>query len=129
MGMLIPLEAAIELSYRLFEDGVRRRRDLDLAEWLGLVEAYSIRDTITRNRAELKRHGILLARQAETSSIGGRPGTETWLNFEQAMVVCTLSRTAQAEDAAARPVFRVGGSPPAANGVSAPDFREVAPVV
>jgi hypothetical protein len=44
---------------------------------------------IEANREELERHGTLLAIPA--TPIGGGPtATEYWLNFEQAMVMCSL---------------------------------------
>ena len=42
--------------------------------------------------------GSLLQIEANPDEQGGRPGTEYWLSFEQAMVVCTQSRTPRAED-------------------------------
>jgi hypothetical protein len=93
----VALQQTIETAFTPFADGVRRWRDLDIAEWLGLAEPYSIRDTIERNRAELERHGVILVRQAKISG-AGRPTSENYLCFEQGMVICTLSRTPRAED-------------------------------
>ena len=88
----------VESAYRPSEDGIRRWRDLDIAEWLGLQQIRDIRAVIERNREELERHGGLRFETANPSDKGGRPGTEYWLTFEQAMVICTLSRTPRAED-------------------------------
>jgi hypothetical protein len=90
------LEPVVEARYRLFDDGVRRWRDLDIAEWLGLDRERNIRTNLIQpNRAELERHGPLLESQAKT---GGRSATEYWLSFEHAMVICSQSRTPRAED-------------------------------
>jgi hypothetical protein len=77
---------------------VRRWRDLDVAKWLGLERCETIREVIIRNRDELERHGGLSSVTINPGSQGGRPGTEFWLTFEQAMVICTQSRTSRAED-------------------------------
>jgi hypothetical protein len=89
--------AIVEAAYRLFDDDVRRWRDLDLAEWLGLERPRDIRAVIERNRAELERHGELRL-QTAVSGERGPAATEYWLRFEQALVVCTQSRTDRAED-------------------------------
>lgn len=94
---LAPLEPVIEVAYRLFEDGVRRWRDIDFAEWLGLEQPRNIRQTIEANLKRIKRHGSMHAVRASVPG-GGKTYTEYWLNFEQAMVLCNLSRTPRAED-------------------------------
>jgi hypothetical protein len=91
-------EPIVEAAFRPFEDNVRRWRDLDIAEWLGLEPPREIRRLIERNRSELERHGGLWEQATNPGEQGGRPGTEFCLNFKQAMVICTLSRTARAED-------------------------------
>jgi hypothetical protein len=45
----------------------------------------------------LERHGFLLTVRENTGE-RGRPGTAYWANFEQGMVICSLSRTPRAED-------------------------------
>lgn len=92
---LVPI---VEAAHRRFEDGIPRWRDLDIAEWLGLTDIHSIRTTIQANREELERHGEVSERQSETSTTGGRPATEYWLTFAQAMVICSQSRTKRARD-------------------------------
>jgi hypothetical protein len=92
------LEPVVEACYRLFDDGVRRWRDLDIAEWLGLERERNIRTNLIQpNREELERHGPLLEIQA-TPRTGGPTATEYWLTFAQAMVICSQSRTPRAED-------------------------------
>jgi hypothetical protein len=92
--------AIVEAAYRLFDDDVRRWRDLDLAEWLGLEQPRNIRQTIELNRSELERHGPLHAVRAvaDRPQGGGNAASEYWLTFEHAMVICSLSRTSRAEE-------------------------------
>ncbi len=73
-----------------------RVRDLLIAERLGLADPHKIRPFIEANRPELETYGEVSARRAETSALGGRPGTEYWLNEGQALVICALSRTPKA---------------------------------
>jgi hypothetical protein len=89
---------AVAAAYQPFEDGIRRWRDLDIARWLGQENPRTIRTVIEANRSELERHGSLMALPSNPGRQGGRPGIEYWLTFEQAMVICTQSRTARAED-------------------------------
>jgi hypothetical protein len=83
----LALQQTIEIAFRPFDDGVRRWRDLDIAEWLELANLRSIREVIQANHAELERHGSLSALPTNPGEQGGRPGNEYWLNFEQAMVM------------------------------------------
>jgi hypothetical protein len=53
-----------------------------------------IRANIIRpNRAELESFGSLHGRNANPGAKGGRPGRAYYLNEEQALLVCILSRT------------------------------------
>jgi hypothetical protein len=86
----------VEAAYRGLEDGVQRWRDLDIAEWLEFEQPRMIWLLIRRNlrvRATRDCCSVQLVRQGP-----GRPGKEYWLSFEQAMVLCTQSRTPRAED-------------------------------
>jgi hypothetical protein len=94
LAELVPI---VEAHYRLFEDGIRRWRDVDIGDWLGLKRSRDIRAVIEDNRSELERHGTLRFETA-TPEGGGPLTTEYWLCFEQAMVICTQSRTTRAED-------------------------------
>lgn len=72
--------------------------DTDLAEALGMDRARNIRvNVIEPNRAELEGFGSLLARKANPGPSGGRPSTAYYLNEEQALLVCLLSRTERAK--------------------------------
>ncbi|KAF0112172.1 MAG: hypothetical protein FD149_2472 [Rhodospirillaceae bacterium] len=73
-----------------------RVRDLTLAERLGFTNPVTIRKLIERNRTELETHGVISTVEITSSSKGGRPGKEYWLNEGQALVLCALSRTEQA---------------------------------
>jgi hypothetical protein len=88
------LEPIVEAHYRLFEDGVRRWRDTDIAEWLGMAQPRAIRRVIERNKAELEEHGVLRFESANSTDERGRgrPAKEWWLAFEQCMVPIVLSR-------------------------------------
>lgn len=43
--------AVVQAAYRQFEDGVRRWRDVDLADWLGRETPAQIREQIEAERA------------------------------------------------------------------------------
>jgi hypothetical protein len=88
-------EPIVEAAYQPCDDGVRRWRDLDIAEWLGLEQPRTIRTVIENNRSELELHGNLMALPSYSGE-RGRPGTDYWLIFEQAMVLCAVSRTPRA---------------------------------
>lgn len=88
----------VAAAYRAFEDGIRRWRDLDIAEWLGFETPHKIRHLIDRHLKELRRHGVLSTLDETPDPTGGRPSQAYWINFQQALVVCTLSRTPRAED-------------------------------
>lgn len=77
-------------------DDEPRIRDLDLADRLGMADPHKIRTLIVSNIDELEMHGEVSARRAETSARGGRPGKAYYLNEDQALVICALSRTPKA---------------------------------
>jgi hypothetical protein len=67
------------------EIGVRRWKDLRVAEWLGYKQRRRIRALIHKNLAQLERHGTVVTATE-------RPGCiEYWLNFEQTIAVCALA--------------------------------------
>lgn len=68
--------------------------DTDLAERLGMKNPRKIRtDLIKVNLTELERYGELWSERLQT---GGRPATAYYLNEEQALLVCILSKTENA---------------------------------
>lgn len=72
--------------------------DTDLAEALGMAEPRFIRANIIEpNRQELEAYGSLIAKNLNPGKRGGRPGREFYLNEEQALLVCLLSRTEKAK--------------------------------
>lgn len=80
--------------------------DTDLAASLGMKRADRIRDrVIAPNRAEFDGLGNLPS-AVTNSGARGRPGTAYYLNEEQALLVCMLSRTPQAKQVRAE-VIRV----------------------
>jgi hypothetical protein len=87
-----------EMAYRTCEDGVGRWPDLQIAEWLGFERPRKIRSLVKRNMALLERHGVCSTVVQTSGSQGGRPSHGYLLNFEQAMKICTLSRTPKADD-------------------------------
>jgi len=91
------MTANLSLSdIRVFTSSEPRIHDLRLAVVLGMVDIHDIRRVIARNRVELEQYGEVSAAVAETSSVGGRPGTEYWLNEPQALLICMFSRTPKA---------------------------------
>jgi len=89
MQNLIPISAVIEV------ESEPRVRDVDLAKWLGFLKPLNIRELIARNRDELEAFGNFPCR-AENLTGRGRPGKAYYLNEGQALVLCSLSRTAKA---------------------------------
>jgi len=88
---------ALSLSdLRVFTSSEPRIHDLRLAAVLGMANPYKIRELIVSNNEELSEHGEVSPRRGETSSLGGRPGTEYWLNEPQALLICMFSRTPKA---------------------------------
>lgn len=61
---------------------------------------------IKPNMAELAAFGVISRREKTSGPRGGRPGTAYYLNEEQALLVCLLSRTEKAKQARAE-VIRV----------------------
>ena len=77
--------------------------DTDLAERLGFERNYAIRQLIDRNRDELKAYGPLPTRHGQSR---GQQFTAYYLNEEQALLICMLSRTPTAK-AIRREVIKV----------------------
>jgi hypothetical protein len=74
-----------------------RIRDLRLAERLGYEQPRDIRKLIVRNEKELRNYGEVCATVAQTAgTLGGRPGTEYFLNEGQLLLLCMFSETAEA---------------------------------
>ncbi len=86
--------AVIDLDlHNDFDDKVPRIRDVDLGVRLGMAEPRNIRRTIAAHMKILSACGVV-ARRAQTSGpLGGRPGTEYWLNREQMLIVASNSGT------------------------------------
>lgn len=69
--------------------------DTDLAEALGMAEPRKVRQNVIEpNRTELEGYGPLRMRTIRTT---GRPSNAYYLNEEQALLVCLLSRTERAK--------------------------------
>lgn len=86
---------ALSLDDLREEGGEPRVPDRVVAQRLGYERPADIRELIERNAAELATYGEVI-RTARKTPEGGRPGREFWLNEGQALVICALSRTAQA---------------------------------
>lgn len=86
-------EQTVAAAYRQFDDGVRRWRDVDFAEWLGLEQPRNIRQLIEANRAELEEHGKLHTVRA-VSGERGPAAIEYWLTFLGARCWCKPTRPA-----------------------------------
>lgn len=69
--------------------------DTDLAERLGYEKHENIRHLIARNADELSGYGIICTAQTNTGK-RRRPGKAHYLNEEQALLVCVLSKTENA---------------------------------
>ena len=89
----------MQLTVQVVE-GEPRIHDLMLAERLKFERPRDIRKLIERNRDALERHGPLRHHGAmvEIGSGARRETTEYWLNEAQALVICTKSNTAVAEE-------------------------------
>jgi hypothetical protein len=70
--------------------------DTDLAVSLGLTYPSNIRSVIRKNVEELEGFGCLHAASVNPGPNGGRPFTAYYLNRQQALLVCILSRTTTA---------------------------------
>lgn len=79
----------LDLTIRDF-DGEPRMRDLDIAAALEFERPRTIRQLIERNMEALCDFGICCTVQ-QIHPGAGRPGTEYWLNEEQALFLCTRS--------------------------------------
>ncbi|PTS88225.1 hypothetical protein DBR17_04910 [Sphingomonas sp. HMWF008] len=73
--------------------GEPRVLDLRLGERLGYGKAVRVRDVVRRNIGELECQGEVFRNLRTTSSSGGRPETEFYLNETQAVLVCMFART------------------------------------
>lgn len=97
-------------------EGDARIQDLRLAEILGYGKSYDIRKLIKRNEAKLLKYGVLSTVATTSSSQGGAPTAEYWLNQGQAIRIVTLSETERADDATKQVIdvyiaYRKGLSP------------------
>lgn len=81
-----------------FDGEEPRIHDLVLAERLEFGTPSTIRQLIRRHQADLTRYGTVFSSPLKTSSTGGRPGREYFLNEGQALRLCTLSRTDKAAE-------------------------------
>lgn len=88
--------ALTSADLRPFEDAPRVK-DLRLAEVLGFEAPYRIRALIKRHSERLAKHGDVLTTVVKTSSKGGRPTSEYWLNERQAYRLCMWSAAANAD--------------------------------
>lgn len=75
--------------------------DVELGERLGMADPRLIRRTIRENEAEIAAFGVIASRAITPGQQGGRPGTAFYLNEEQALAVCSLSRAPNAPAARA----------------------------
>lgn len=75
---------------------MKASRDLDLTERLGFDRPHEARRLIERNRDELEMHGGIFVTVTKNTGKRGRPGKAYYLNEGQALVICALSRTANA---------------------------------
>ncbi len=78
-------------------EGEARILDTDLAARLGFASPIDIRKLVRRHADALGRMGVL-ATVAKTSSAGGRPGTDYYLNRKQAIFITAKSETPDATD-------------------------------
>lgn len=79
-------------------DDVPRILDLDIADRLEFERPRDIRNLISRNLLELQEYGICVAVTQNHGGERGRPGSEYWLNEEQALLVSILSRAPRAAE-------------------------------
>lgn len=69
-----------------------------LSAVLGYDSPHRLADLIERNAAELERYGEVSRTVRETTSKGGRPGRDYWLNEAQALLACIRSDAPNAPD-------------------------------
>jgi hypothetical protein len=72
--------------------------DVRLAEALGFSQSAQIRPLIERHKEALERFGEVFRTVRKTTSKGGRPSNENWLNKKQAIYICTKSETENATE-------------------------------
>jgi hypothetical protein len=85
-------------------DNEARVLDTALAEQLGMSAVRNIRsDIIEPNREELEACGTLCSQRLQT---GGRPANAFYLNRQQALLVCILSKTEKAKAVRAEVIRR-----------------------
>lgn len=78
-------------------EGEPRVLDTDLAKALGMANPYKVRAIISGHRESLEAFGPILSRGEKTPGKAGRPGTNHYLNEEQALYVTMHCRTERAE--------------------------------
>ena len=78
-------------------NGEPRMRDLDIAEALGFSRLRDVRQLVGRCYDALLAFGeVVCGTVPQTTSAGGRPGGEYWLNEHQTFYLCTQSKAARA---------------------------------
>lgn len=87
-------------------DNEARVLDTELAIQLGMVRPTNIRIMIEQNREELQLHGSLHAKNANPGAKGGRPTTAFFLNRQQALLLCIISKTERAKAVRAEVIRR-----------------------
>ena len=91
------LDGEVVVAMGAFSAGGPRILDTDLAANLGMAKPENIRTHVIRpNMQELEAFGIISRGETNTGK-RGRPGTAFYLNEEQALLVCLLSRTERAK--------------------------------
>jgi hypothetical protein len=87
-------------------DNEPRILDTDLGERLGLARPTNIRGLILTSMEELEAYGGLHTANANPGPTGGRPTTAFFLNRQQALLICILSRTERAREVRAEVIRR-----------------------
>lgn len=95
-GTTVEPESSIGIALRVIDEEPRIL-DTDLAERLGFERHRTIREIIDRNASELINYGGLPRGTANPGPLGGRPSYAYYLNEEQALLICMLSRTDKAK--------------------------------
>lgn len=83
--------ATVDLT--TFDNDEPRILDVTLGERLGMAQPLNLRSTIVAHRVHLEEFGSFHAVRENPTSAGGRPSTAYYLNEEQALYICALSRT------------------------------------
>lgn len=73
-----------------------RVRDVDLGAKLGFSDPRMIRKLIKSHDETLNRINVLYAQEISVGELGGRPGTEFYLDRMQAIYICMKSETSNA---------------------------------